>query len=414
MICINCGAKLLDDIGTGCCPKCGASQAGGSWVSGDTKVDWSGSKENLDKTMILPDFGEGTPVPDEPSPGPSHTQMKTNPQMDFSREDFEKFDYFDMDGSNPYGIEMPGRPVTTEKNAGVGGSPTVVLEASQQPLGRPKPSVSPNSSLSQEPQVRQRQPKEKYFPNGFLQEHPDMEPRRGKHKIGALDILILLLGLAALGMCVIIFKMSDGLSLISRFFGGDMNLILENMDDITYFANNLDVTWRLYYEIAAIAIVTMIAAVVFIILHCFVKNQAIGILKAGVGMTVLCGGYCGYYLITVGRGVAVAASSELVTIAGIGVGVAAVIWLIYMCIWGFTSFFTGFHPASMALLALGFVFAFLLMGFNLFATYKACHGVMPSDAMYEIMSTPAMITMFMVVSLLAALEDFLAKRVIDE
>ena len=83
----------------------------------------------------------------------------------------------------------------------------------------------------------------------------------------------------------------------------------------------------------------------------------------------------------------------------------------YICsLWGFTSFFRGFHVASMALLSLGFVFSFLLMLLNLFITWRSCSAVMPRDALYELMSTPAMIAMFMVLSVLASLEDFLAKR----
>lgn len=90
--------------------------------------------------------------------------------------------------------------------------------------------------------------------------------------------------------------------------------------------------------------------------------------------------------------------------------IAGVLWLVYMLLWGFTSFFRGFHVASMALLSLGFVFSFLLMLLNLFITWRSCSAVMPRDALYELMSTPAMIAMFMVLSVLASLEDFLAKR----
>ena len=194
--------------------------------------------------------------------------------------------------------------------------------------------------------------------------------------------------------------------------------MLDNMNDVRYFSENLDVTWRLYYEIASMAIVTIIMAVVLIILHSFIKNQGIGILKAvvllvtGIGMLILCIGYFFYNMLTVGAGALLTASAStgMVTVAGIGVIVAAVIWLIYMCIWGFTSFFKGFHVAAMALLALGFVFAFLLMGFHLLVTYQVCRTSMPSDAMFEIMRTPVMVTAFMVLSLLACLEDFLAKR----
>ena len=91
---------------------------------------------------------------------------------------------------------------------------------------------------------------------------------------------MLLLGLATLGVCVVIFRRSGGLSLIRQFLGGDMDLIMANIDDITYFVNNLDVTWRLYYEVAALVMLAMITVVLFVILHCFVKNQALSILKA--------------------------------------------------------------------------------------------------------------------------------------
>ena len=83
--------------------------------------------------MILPDFGEGIPVPDT-AKGPAATAMKTNPQMEFTPEDFEQYGNFDADGSNPYGIEMPGTPPKTEKNAAAFPSyseATVVLPHSQ-------------------------------------------------------------------------------------------------------------------------------------------------------------------------------------------------------------------------------------------------------------------------------------------
>lgn len=470
MICIKCGAKIPDESGAAFCPKCKAPLNNNPSVSDDTKVDWKDSfADTADKTMILPDFGEGTPVPDEPSKAAAYTTMKTNPQMEFSPEDFKKFSHFDIYGSDPYGIEMPGQPVTTEKHAGIGGDRTVVLENSE--VYRSTPGAggrageyggrreSRESGGAYEhgretldsdggygsgrealdsageyggrrdiPESRRRHDapvrpaKEKYFPNGFLQEHPDVERPRRKHRIGALDILILLLGAVTVGLCAVIFKASDGLTLIRQFFAGDMNLLLDNMNDITYFSNHLDVTWRLYYEIAAMVMITVIITIIFIVFHSFVKNQGLGILKAifllvtGVGMAVLCAGYCGYYLITVRSTAAAFAGGSLglVTIAGVGVAAAAVLWFIYMCIWGFTSFFKDFHVASMALLALGFVFAFLLMAFNLFMSYKVCHNIMPADAMYEIMSTPAMIALFMVLSLLAGLEDYMAKRGIEE
>ena len=68
-----------------------------------------------------------------------------------------------------------------------------------------------------------------------------------------------------------------------------MDLIMANIDDITYFVNNLDVTWRLYYEVAALVMLAMITVVLFVILHCFVKNQALSILKAVLLLGTGCG-----------------------------------------------------------------------------------------------------------------------------
>lgn len=437
MICIKCGAKISDDAQVYFCPKCHEPLNNEPSVSDDTKVGWQGFAREDDKTVILPEFREDYPVSDQKTDSLSSSSMKTNPQMEFTPEDFEKFDHFDADGSNPYGIEMPDHVPATEKNAGLGANPTVVLPKdlsannhepdeeyrdragyyNEQTVYMPRvhkktPEVGPVS----------KPPKEKYFPNGFLQETPDIKPPQRKHKIGVLDVLVLLLGIVSIGLCLGIFKMSGGLSLIQQFFQEDMNILLNNMEDITYFSNNLDVTWRLYYEIASMVIITIILATVFIVMHCFAKYQAIGILKAvlllitGIGMLILCGGYCAYYVITVGSGAVLGGgqSAGMVTVAGAGVAVAAVIWFIFMCIWGFTSFFKGFHVASMALLALGFVFAFLLVGFNLFTTYRVCHNIMPADAVYEIMSTPAVSAVFMVMSVLAALEDYLAKRIMED
>ena len=39
MICINCGAKLRDDVKMNHCPNCGALLHNGSEVTGDTKVN---------------------------------------------------------------------------------------------------------------------------------------------------------------------------------------------------------------------------------------------------------------------------------------------------------------------------------------------------------------------------------------
>ena len=444
MICINCGAKLRDDVKMNHCPNCGALLNNGSEVTGDTKVNMKLFEEDHDKTVILPDFGEGMPVPDT-AKGPAATAMKTNPQMEFTPEDFEQYGNFDADGSNPYGIEMPGTPPKTEKNAAAFPSyseATVVLPHSQAQQSSGERDFQEDEGDFQDGEeafryhrdydreesftrpVQEKAPeKEKYFPNGFLQEHPDIRPKQRKHRIGVLDVLVLLLGLATLGVCVVIFRGSGGLSLIRQFLGGDMDLIMANIDDITYFVNNLDVTWRLYYEVAALVMLAMITVVLFVILHCFVKNQALSILKAvlllgtGCGMLVLCVGYGLYYLITVGGGSFLIAgggtgiaSAGMATAGGVAVIIAGVLWLVYMLLWGFTSFFRGFHVASMALLSLGFVFSFLLMLLNLFITWRSCSAVMPRDALYELMSTPAMIAMFMVLSVLASLEDFLAKR----
>ena len=462
MICINCGAKIPDQAAVHLCPHCGAPLNNGPSVSddtkvnwkdheGDTKINWMDGENDAGKTVILPDFGEGMPVPDTSVRGPASSNMKTNPQMEFTPEDFEKFGDFDADGSNPYGIEMPGKPGKTEENAAHLDSyneatvvlprnpesqdSTMILPRTNTSVPRRTPSSAVGEREAREDQTagtpwRQKpkpvQEKEKYFPNGFLQEHPDRELPRRKHRIGILDILILLLGFSGLGLCAMVFRNSGGLALIRQFIGGDMNLMMENVEDIRFFVNNLDVTWRLYYEVAAMVVLTIAAAIVFIILHSFVKNMAVGILKAvlllitGVGMLVLCIGYGLYYLITVGGGSFLVdaasggiSSSGLVAFAGIAVIAAAVLWFIYMCLWGFTSFFKGFHVASMALLSLGFVFAFLLVLLNLAVTWKVCSGIMPRDALYELMSTPALVALFMALSMLASLEDFLAKRVIE-
>ena len=55
------------------------------------------------------------PVPDTEAKGPASSNMKTNPQMEFTAKDFAKFGEFDTDGSNPYGIEMPGKPGKLKK-----------------------------------------------------------------------------------------------------------------------------------------------------------------------------------------------------------------------------------------------------------------------------------------------------------
>lgn len=441
MICIRCNAKIPDVKGLSRCPNCGAL-LDGSPVTGDTKVAWPGSADSEDKTIVYKKTpgtagsvagagaytaggaaAKGSAAPGDPAaaygrPGVSGAGvMRTNPQMEFTAEDFERFQEFDGDDSNPYGIEIPGRPGITEKNASnLSGDATVVLEQLvDAPRRHEAATYRRGDSVG-------RAPKEKYFPNGFLEEHPDVEPPRAKHRIGGLDILILLLGIAVAGLCGLIFRTSDGMALIASFVGGDVGLLLENINDVTYFVQNQEVTWRLYYEIAALVIIAVMITVVFIVLHAFVKNQGLGILKAvlllaaGVGLAVLCAGYGCYYLLSVRNSIAIAggASGGMVVFAGVGMFVVAGLWLIYMCIWGFTSFFKNFHVASMALLALGFVFAILFVGLNLLTSYRTCRGLLPTDALYEMMSTPMMVAAFMVLSLLAALEDYLAKRVIED
>lgn len=429
MICATCGAQFPDNPDMVYCPKCGQRLWVQPKVSDDTKVGWQGFGEDNGKTVILPDFGEGVPVKDEEEykTGP-YTEMKTDPQMDFTPEDFKVYSHFDTYGEELFGDaaeEVSDATVLTQDGVpGAEGGPVPDFMRSgqeggamnrntydnQRPPNGPRPDYPPRQA-----------PREKYFPNGFLQENPDIEPVRRGQKFGPADFFATLLGLVTLALCGYIFYTTHGLSLIKQFFGGDMGLIMENMDDLRYFAQHQDVTWRIFYEIAAMTMVITAVTVFFIMLHCYVKHQAVGILK-GVLLIVdsffmagLCGGYFLYYIITINGGVFVEENlTGLVGIAGIAMAAAAVLWFIYMFIWGITSFFKGFHPAVMALLALGFVFSIGLVAFNVLVGYKSCHNIMPEDAVMELLSTPVMVGAFMLLSVVACIEDFTAKKIVDD
>lgn len=433
MICATCGAPFPNNPDMVYCPKCGQRLMAQSAVTDDTKVGWQGLGEDNQKTVILPDFGEGVPVKDEEAykTGP-YTEMKTDPQMDFTPEDFKVYSHFDT-----YGEELFGDAVEEVSDATVLMDGGIVEDMvpeegamnrntydNRRPTGGQRqdyPRQTPPRQDSPSRQTPPRQaPREKYFPNGFLQEVPDVEPVRRGQKFGPADFFATLLGLVTLALCGYIFYTTHGLSLIKQFFGGDMGLIMENMDDLRYFAQHQDVTWRIFYEIAAITVVITAVAVFLIMLHCYVKHQAVGILKGvlliidSFFMAGLCGGYFLYYVITINGGVFVEENlTGLVGIAGIAMAAAAVLWFVYMFIWGITSFFKGFHPAVMALLALGFVFSIGLVAFNVLVGYKSCHNIMPEDAVMELLSTPVMVGAFMLLSVVACIEDFVAKKIVD-
>lgn len=443
------------------CPKCGQRLSAGPRVTDDTKVGWQGLGEDDQKTVILPDFGEGVPVKDDAAykTGP-YTEMKTDPQMDFTPEDFKVYSHFDTYGEELFGdsveevtdatvllqdgipedtVQMPGYggdrigyggnssghvpdAASYEGSGASGGPGPDFMRSSGQKEGAMKRNTYDNRRPGgpRQDQPPRQAPREKYFPNGFLQEVPDIEPVRRGQKFGPADFFATLFGLVTLALCGYIFYTTHGLSLIKQFFGGDMGLIMENMDDLRYFAQHQDVTWRIFYEIAALTMVITAVTVIFIILHCYVKHQAVGILKGvlliidSFFMAGLCGGYFLYYVITINGGVFVEENlTGLVGIAGVAMAAAAVLWFIYMFIWGITSFFKGFHPAVMALLALGFVFSIGLVAFNVLVGYKSCHNIMPEDAVMELLSTPVMAGAFMLLSVVACIEDFMAKKIVD-
>ena len=127
MICIKCGTKIPDASGAVRCPKCGAPLNNTPGVSGDTQVNLKGLYGSSDKTVILSKLETDKTIPERPPVMPGGRTVSTDTKPEYSPEDFAQFGQFDADGSNPYGIEMPGRPVTTQKHAGLGGDPTVVL-----------------------------------------------------------------------------------------------------------------------------------------------------------------------------------------------------------------------------------------------------------------------------------------------
>ena len=67
----------------------------------------------------------------------------------------------------------------------------------------------------------------------------------------------------------------------------------------------------------------------------------------------------------------------------------------------------------LALLSLGFVFSIMLVAFNVLVGYKSVHSVMPEDAMIEFLSTPVMVGAFMLLSIVACIEDYMAKRIVE-
>ena len=113
MVCATCGAQFPDDPDIIYCPKCGQRLEQSPKVSDDTKVGWQGFGEDAGKTVILPDFGEGMPVKDEPVNAAPYTEMKTDPQLEYSPEDFAVFNHFNTYGDDLYSapsdatVQMP-------------------------------------------------------------------------------------------------------------------------------------------------------------------------------------------------------------------------------------------------------------------------------------------------------------------
>ena len=476
MVCATCGAQFPEDPGIIYCPKCGRLLEQSPGVSDDTKVGWQGFNEDAGKTVILPDFGEGMPVKDDPVNAGPYTEMKTDPQLGYSPEDFAAFNHFDTYGDDLYSapsdatvqmpeygaaadetvrmpeygaaadetvrmsgygaaadetVRMPGYGGAADETVRVPGYGAAADGGGRMDGGARGPQFVAGERIGEDmyennpgngrrDTMQRRSSGEKYFPNGFLEEHPDIEPERRGQKFGPADFFGTLLGLITLGLCGYILYTSHGWSLIRQFFGGDAGIILENMDDLRFFVQNQEVTWRIFYEIAAMTMIITGLTTVFIIIHCYVKSQVIGIFKGlllivdSFFMAGLCGGYFLYFVITISGGVFVEENlSGLTGIAGIAMAAAAVLWFIYMFIWGITSFFKGFHSAVLALLALGFVFSIMLVAFNVLVGYKSVHGVMPDDAMMEFLSTPVMIGSFMLLSIVACIEDYMAKRIVE-
>ncbi len=254
----------------------------------------------------------------------------------------------------------------------------------------------------------------------------NMAPIQRIHKIGVLDVLITLLGLMIIGVSVMLFKSMGGIHLISQFAATDLPIVMEHLTDFGYFKENLTFTIRLASEIGAVASLMMIILTVFVILHCFWKNQILSIIK---GILLTAGSFvsvfyiAGYMLISMivvlGISLVTTGSSSMdgpVFIAIIAVIATSVLWFLYMLVWGITSLFPGFNIGILTILIVLFVVSGCAMVVTVGAAFfslQAFSNFISVSQLLKIFTVPALICGFMLLCMLAAVEDYRAKRLVE-
>lgn len=448
MICIRCGAKIDDETHAQYCPRCGAPLNNQPGVSDDTKVSQANPGKPSGETKVFRASAASNTT------GAAGTKMKTDPQVEFTKEDFEKFSHFDMYGGDPYGIEIPGRENTTQKQSAVGGDPTVVLPPSQEEQKKrveqerkereriererlERDAAIHEERVKEEKRIEERkkeaqrqrqaqeaqkkkqeeeqQPEEKYFPNGFLQDDTVyVQKKKKRHKVGVLDILVLLIGIVAVWLCATTFTAEGGFDMVWQFMDSDLALLIDSMTDITYFTENPDVVQRIFTELSLLTLLTMILAAILIMVCCFLKNivlmvvRGVVLLLTGVGMLFIGLGYSISYQETVSE--TYMSSSMAVLVLTGAAALAAILCLVYLWNWGFTSFFTRFTGRRMASLTVNFILALVLLIFHQLMTDQLCGEAMGEEVLRDLLEPTQMAVFFLVFCFIASIEDRRAKR----
>lgn len=254
----------------------------------------------------------------------------------------------------------------------------------------------------------------------------NMAPIQRIHKIGVLDVLITLLGLMIIGVSAMLFKSMGGIGLISRFAAVDLPIVMEHLTDFGYFEENLMFTMGLASEIGAVASLMMIILTAFIILHCFWKNQILSIIK---GILLAAGSFvsvfyiAGYMLISMvvvlGVSLAITGSRSIdgpVFIAIVAVIATSVLWFLYMMVWGITSLFPGFNIGILTILIVLFVVSGCAMIVTVGAAFfsmRVFSDFISLSQLMEFFTVPVLICGFMLLCILAAVEDYRAKRLVE-
>ena len=106
----------------------------------------------------------------------------------------------------------------------------------------------------------------------------------------------------------------------------------------------------------------------------------------------------------------------VIIIAIIAVIATSVLWFLYMLVWGITSLFPGFNIGILTILIVLFVVSGCAMVVTVGAAFfslQAFSNFISVSQLLKIFTVPALICGFMLLCMLAAVEDYRAKRLVE-